>query len=123
MSRIFGCGLLSNSFRRLRKEIDDQISADRERAASRRVKRPPVGEPAAGHDRVDSAIERAGEHDPVAVPSATELALPDYDHLPASQIVALLGDLGVDELAEIAAYERANRGRRTVLGKVAQLGR
>jgi hypothetical protein len=52
---------------------------------------------------------------------AIDLALPDYDHLPASQIVSMLGDLISDERDDIEQYERANRGRRTVLGKLDQL--
>ena len=50
-----------------------------------------------------------------------ELALPDYDHLPAIDIVGQLESLSDDELDAIEAYERTNRRRRTVLGKIAQL--
>lgn len=64
--------------------------------------------------------EPAEEHaDPG--PTASDLALPDYDHLPASQIVAMLDDLDIDELHQVESYERVNRNRRTVLGKLAQL--
>ncbi len=55
-------------------------------------------------------------------PDASALALADYDHLSSSQVVAKLTDLDPAELDEIAAYERANRHRRTVLGKLEQLG-
>lgn len=57
----------------------------------------------------------------VGVDEAEVLAIPDYDHLPAIDIVGQLESLTVDELAEVDAYERANRRRRTVLGKIAQL--
>jgi hypothetical protein len=50
-----------------------------------------------------------------------ELALPDYDQLPASHIVSKLAGLTPSELDAIEAYESANRSRRTVLGKIAQL--
>jgi hypothetical protein len=53
--------------------------------------------------------------------SPDELALPDYDQLPASHIVSKLAGLMPSELDAIEAYEIANRNRRTVLGKVAQL--
>lgn len=53
--------------------------------------------------------------------AASDLALPDYDRLPASQIVAMLDDLVPAERDDIERYERANRGRRTVLGKLDQL--
>jgi hypothetical protein len=73
----------------------------------------------------DSGVGPAGsDAADVAVASdllAIDLALPDYDHLPASQIVAMLGDLISDERDDIEQYERANRGRRTVLGKLDQL--
>jgi hypothetical protein len=49
------------------------------------------------------------------------LALADYDHLPATAIVAKLDGLEPDELDAIDAYERSGRGRRTVLGKIERL--
>jgi hypothetical protein len=49
------------------------------------------------------------------------LALADYDHLPATAIVAKLDGLEPDELDAIEAYERSGRGRRTVLGKIERL--
>lgn len=52
---------------------------------------------------------------------AEELALADYDHLPASDIVAKLGALEPEELDAIERYELARRQRRTVLGKIRQL--
>lgn len=61
--------------------------------------------------------EPAGE-----APSVDELAIPDYDLVPAIDIVGQLAALTSAERAAVAAYERANRGRRTVLGKIDQLG-
>lgn len=55
-------------------------------------------------------------------PDAGSLALADYDQLPASDILAMLPGLEPDERAAIAVYERAVRHRRTVLGKIEQLG-
>jgi hypothetical protein len=63
-------------------------------------------------------IDVVPEADPV---SADDLALPDYDTLPAIDIVAKLETLSVDEREAIATYESSNRQRRTVLGKLAQL--
>jgi hypothetical protein len=128
MTRVFGCGMLANGFRRLRQEVDDQVRADRERTAERRSER----DASYDSDMVDRGAAAtapasvADEGDPAPAPaplSAADLALPDYDHLPASQIVAMLDGLAPDELAAIGTYERANRNRRTVLGKLAQLGR
>lgn len=52
---------------------------------------------------------------------ADELALADYDSLPASDIVAKLSGLDPDELDAIERYELAHRERRTVLGRIRQL--
>ena len=54
-------------------------------------------------------------------PLADDLALPDYEHLPAAHVVAKLPTLSVDERDLIEEYERAHRHRRTVLGKIDQL--
>jgi hypothetical protein len=56
-----------------------------------------------------------------AAPAARELAIPGYDSLAASQVVARLEGLTTVELEQVRRYEQANRNRRTILGKVAQL--
>lgn len=56
-----------------------------------------------------------------AAPAPEELALPDYDQLPAAHIVSKLNGLTSTELDAIEAYEMVHRHRRTVLGKIAQL--
>ena len=69
--------------------------------------------PAAQIDRSD---------DPVASDLvAGDLALPDYDTLPAIDIVGKLDTLDAAARDAIERYESANRQRRTVLGKLAQL--
>jgi hypothetical protein len=50
-----------------------------------------------------------------------DLALPDYDHLPAVDVVRALSGLSTVERDAVERYERAHRQRRTVLGKLAQL--
>jgi hypothetical protein len=60
----------------------------------------------------------------VAVPDASgddALAIDGYDQLSARQIVDRLDQLTADELAAVARYERANRRRQTVLGRIEQL--
>jgi hypothetical protein len=54
-------------------------------------------------------------------PLASTLALADYDHLPASDIVSMLAGLEPRERDAIEAYELQGRHRRTILGKLAQL--
>lgn len=55
------------------------------------------------------------------VVSAASLAIPDYDGLSASQVVNRLAGLSTAELRSVQLYEAANRGRKTILSKVAQL--
>ncbi len=54
-------------------------------------------------------------------PSGDKLAIPGYDSLSASQVVSRLAGLTSPELEEVAAYEAANRGRRTVMTRIRQL--
>jgi hypothetical protein len=56
-----------------------------------------------------------------AAGDAGELAIPDYDGLSASHVVNRLGGLSAAELEAVRRYEAANRGRKTILSKVAQL--
>lgn len=61
---------------------------------------------------------------PVAEPPAVEvssLAIPDYDGLSASHVVNRLPGLSSEELEAVRRYEALNRGRKTILSKVAQL--
>jgi len=53
--------------------------------------------------------------------SATDLPIPGYDGLSASQVIERLGGLPASALAQIRAYEAAHRGRRTVLASIDQL--
>ena len=53
--------------------------------------------------------------------AAADLAVADYDSLAASQVIPRLPGLEVDELEAVRTYESAHRGRKTILGKVAQL--
>lgn len=50
-----------------------------------------------------------------------DLAIPDYDGLSASHVVNRLAGLSPAELKAVQHYEAANRGRKTILSKVAQL--
>lgn len=54
-------------------------------------------------------------------PPVGDLAIPDYDGLSASHVVNRLAGLSAAELEAVRAYEAANRGRKTILSKVAQL--
>lgn len=54
-------------------------------------------------------------------PPASDLPIPDYDGLSASQVVGRLEGLVDADLETVGAYESAHRNRRTILGKIAQL--
>ena len=51
----------------------------------------------------------------------SELAIPNYDALSASQVVQRLDGLSHEELAAVGQYEAATRRRKTILTRVAQL--
>lgn len=57
------------------------------------------------------------------VGGSTELAIPGYDDLSASQVVDHLDGLSPHDLAAIREYEAAHRARNTILGKIEQLTR
>ena len=58
---------------------------------------------------------------PDAHPPVSDLPIPDYDNLSASQVVPRLDDLADDELQAVRDYEQAHRGRMTILSRIAQL--
>ena len=74
--------------------------------------------PASAH--VDGA-HVDGERAAGAAIDAATLAIPDYDGLSASHVVNRLAGLAATELELVRLYELANRGRKTILSKVAQL--
>lgn len=75
------------------------------------------------HDRVPATVEGArGERSEVAdVATVDVLPIEGYDELPAIEIVRMLADLTPAQRDVVAEHEMANRRRRTVLGKIAQL--
>jgi hypothetical protein len=75
-----------------------------------------------------SRVHASSRIDDVSVPDmvastsdradASKLGIADYDTLPSTTILDLLAALNAEELTEIAQYERAHRGRRTVLHSI-----
>ncbi|MFI5043619.1 MAG: hypothetical protein ACHQDC_02395 [Acidimicrobiales bacterium] len=55
------------------------------------------------------------------VPPESELAVPDYDSLAASQVVPRLAALSPADLDAVQRYELANRNRQTILNRISQL--
>jgi ferritin-like metal-binding protein YciE len=56
-----------------------------------------------------------------AVASERDLAISNYDRLPADEIAGRLGDVSQIDLAKIESYERKNQSRATVLSRIATL--
>lgn len=79
---------------------------------------PPAHDDASPAD-ADARVSATGEK--VVPPRTEDLALADYDHLPAAHIVAKLAGLDQDERDEIERYELLGRRRRTILGKLDRL--
>lgn len=84
---------------------------------------------AAEAPRASSSPTSADRPEPVATdatptapaPAVGELPISGYDSLAASQVIPRLAGLTSDELDAVEAYETATRGRKTILGKIAQL--
>lgn len=64
-------------------------------------------------------VPRAGS--PAPRPAPTDLPIPEYDGLSASQVVSRLSGLTTGELQAVAAYEAAGRARKTVLAAIDRL--
>jgi hypothetical protein len=103
LARFLGKLAVDQGVRELRQRIESLAAPD-ERAEP--IETPPASAPGAA---IDHHID------------PTTLALADYDHLPASDIVSMLAGLEPDERDAIEAYELQGRHRRTILGKLAQL--
>ena len=126
MARMFGQFAVQTGTKEARKRVEqaqEQVGAAagraRQRAAAGRVRRARrrrqrrrrPAEPAPRRHRRRARVARR----------PTSLAIPDYDALSASQVVPRLAGLAADELDAVRRYEAANRGRKTILSKIAQL--
>src|SRR3954451_14685233 len=67
------------------------------------------------------SVAETGAADAVRAATGDDAPFPDYDDLNAGQVVARLSELPQRELGSVAAYERANRNRRSVLERVTAL--
>jgi hypothetical protein len=77
--------------------------------------------PLAGPEATPPAAQNAaaGAVRPEPQTSATDLAIPRYDTLAATQVIEHLSSLSRDELRDVAEYEAAHRNRKTVLARIA----
>lgn len=56
-----------------------------------------------------------------AAPAPPTLGIPGYESLSASQVVSRLDGLTPGQRAAVKEYESSTRGRRTILGRIAQI--
>jgi len=82
----------------------------------------PAASPAAAPASPPPRTEPSPARVPPLPTDEAELAIPGYDTLSASQVVARLEGLTAEELEAIRVHEAAGRARRTVLTRIAQLG-
>jgi hypothetical protein len=84
--------------------------------------RVPVPRPVGATPRPDRPPRPPGDaEESISVVDVDTLAIPGYDSLSASQVVPRLAGLSPDELEQVRRYEAGNRGRKTILNKIAQL--
>jgi hypothetical protein len=104
----------------------DGVGANRVATPPTPARRPPGATSSAPAPRARAA-SRTGTAGTAGAPPAgkgqrvSELAIPSYDSLSATQVVQRLAGLSHDEVAAVRAYEAATRGRRTVLSRAEQL--
>jgi hypothetical protein len=111
LRRAAGFGPLAEPVRVVR-SIVDLVAAGGQRGVIAPDDTPAPDEPAVARPSPDRG--------PVA-DTATDLPIDDYESLAASHVVDRLPSLTPDELRTIRAFEVANRGRRTILGRIDQL--
>jgi hypothetical protein len=103
-----------------RQELEKRLTT---MAAPRPAAAPPTPAPPAPAPPVAAAPPSTNGNNPTTrpAPPVESLAIPGYDSLSASQVVQRLAGLSGPELDQVAVYEEATRGRRTILSKVAML--
>lgn len=124
LARFVGKMAVDRGVKELQRHLGSESGAATPTTEPRAVEAGEPAEPAAASVSATAARERSVEHGPsklIDTVSADDLALPDYDHLPAAHIIGKLDGLTTSEREAIESYEHANRHRRTVLGKLDQL--
>lgn len=126
-ARILGQFAVSQGSEQARRQVGSTLSEARQRGEQaarvvgiRRETETTTPEPPA---KTEAAPAAAGGSGNGAKPAAdsSNLPIPDYDELSASQVVARLSGLDDDDLEAIRDYESAQRRRKTILTKIDQL--
>ena len=124
MARMFGKFAVDAGTQEATKRVGPIVEQVVEQAGGLVNRRPAPAPPAAPEPRPSpiSVADASGEPVvPELVPDAGSLGITDYDALSASQVVPRLEGLAEAELDAVRRYEAANRGRKTILSKIAQL--
>jgi hypothetical protein len=109
LARFIGQMVVQQGRRELEKRLADVASEPE--VATPPITATPATPPASS--RADSAAS--------VTPAAVDLPIDEYESLAAGQVVARLVALDLQDLAAVEAFEAANRNRRTVLNRIAQL--
>jgi hypothetical protein len=124
MARMFGKFAVDAGTQEATKRVGPLVEQVVEQAGGLVNRRPPAPAPAAAASRpspVSVADASSEPVEPELVPDPGSLGITDYDALSASQVVPRLEGLAAAELDAVRRYEAANRGRKTILSKIAQL--
>lgn len=121
MARMFGQFAVKAGTDEAKKRVE-QVVNRRPAAPTPEPAPAPAAEPApAPAAAADAPPASPAPEDAAPVPDAGSLGITDYDALSASQVVPRLAGLQPAELEAVRRYEAANRGRKTILSKIAQL--
>jgi hypothetical protein len=108
-------------------QATDLVSAARDRVAPSPAA-PPATTPATPPPATRETHPTSPEIFPEATaplngstPDPSVLAIPGYGSLSASQVVQRLAGLSSEQLEAVRHYEATTRGRKTILGRIAQL--
>lgn len=117
-ARFIGEMAVTHGGRELRRRVSDLLgeTSASKTAATARCAPEPGAEDIALAEAEPEVVEAA-----VEPPQPIDHLLAGYDSLSASQVVRLLDSLDAAELALVAAYEAATRGRRTIINRTSQL--
>jgi hypothetical protein len=134
-ARMIGQVAVTFGGRQLRREVDARLRDARPASPSDTAAKPSTAakaaaKPAAARKsttKAAAARKAAGARKATKAPakkasaSATDLPIPEYDGLSASQVVSRLSGLSPEELRAVRSYEEGSRGRRTVLVAIDRL--
>ena len=103
-----------------RRQLEQRVAAVRAQRAQPVAVEVPVHEEPIHASPAELAVAAVATSGP-ETPAAADLPISGYESLPALNVVERLGTLRGDEVELIRRFEAANRARRTILAKIAQI--